>query len=99
MNLITWLELEERWCSVCRELRPINRFAWRPIAKVYRRQCHDCLVKKRARRQALPGFGYIRRRDTQKYRWARKIRLINHYGGQCACCGETILYFLHIDHI
>jgi len=27
-----------------------------------------------------------------------KIETIQHYGGHCACCGETIIEFLAIDH-
>jgi hypothetical protein len=37
----------------------------------------------------------------QKYRdwaWKRKIEAINHYGGKCACCGESEPKFLAIDH-
>lgn len=32
-------------------------------------------------------------------RAARKARVIAHYGGKCACCGEARLVFLAIDHI
>lgn len=28
-----------------------------------------------------------------------KEDVINHYGGKCACCAETILVFLCIDHV
>lgn len=33
--------------------------------------------------------------------WTLKLRqeVINHYGGKCACCGETHIEFLEIDHI
>ncbi len=30
---------------------------------------------------------------------AEKQEIINAYGGSCACCGETALEFLSIDHI
>jgi hypothetical protein len=29
----------------------------------------------------------------------RKIKIFNHYGNKCSCCGETIYEFLSIDHI
>ena len=32
-------------------------------------------------------------------RHERKIRVFHHYGGKCACCGESELTFLAIDHI
>jgi hypothetical protein len=35
----------------------------------------------------------------QKLRRKDKEEVINHYGGKCACCGETRLEFLSIDHI
>jgi hypothetical protein len=28
-----------------------------------------------------------------------RLMCINHYGGSCACCGETVYEFLSIDHI
>ena len=28
-----------------------------------------------------------------------KLNVINHYGGKCACCGETAIEFLCVDHI
>lgn len=30
---------------------------------------------------------------------ALKILVVNHYGGKCACCGESELDFMAIDHI
>lgn len=40
-----------------------------------------------------------RRRESHK-QWTIKLRLtiIKHYGGKCACCGETRSEFLSIDH-
>ena len=32
-------------------------------------------------------------------RQRRKAEVMSHYGGKCACCGETELAFLAIDHI
>lgn len=31
--------------------------------------------------------------------WEAKLKVINHYGGKCACCGESIPEFLTVDHI
>jgi hypothetical protein len=46
---------------------------------------------------------YLRRRIRDPdygYRWhlSRKAILVARYGGSCACCGETALPFLSIDH-
>jgi len=39
--------------------------------------------------------GYYRRRSRQLF-----LEVLNHYGGpKCACCGETNIFFLTIDHI
>lgn len=41
------------------------------------------------------------KRNAITRRWYAKIKLqvITHYGGCCACCGETAQEFLTIDHI
>lgn len=33
------------------------------------------------------------------YRQKLKQEVIEHYGGQCACCGETEIIFLGLDHV
>lgn len=38
-------------------------------------------------------------RKQQENRWRRRIEIINQYGGICACCGESELLFLTLDHI
>ncbi len=40
----------------------------------------------------------IKNRQNKKALEAKKI-VVDHYGGQCACCGETELVFLTVDHI
>lgn len=47
---------------------------------------------------------HLKNRDHDlrvKKQYYRKIRkeVIEHYGGKCACCGETFIGFLAIDHI
>ena len=37
-------------------------------------------------------------RDKAIYRTIRET-VLNHYGGQCACCGESVYEFLAMDHI
>lgn len=46
-------------------------------------------LKNRAQRNPLTS---ARDRDL-------RLRCINHYGGRCACCGESRFEFLSIDHI
>lgn len=46
-------------------------------------------------RNHLEQVAVWRRRTTRKV----KLEVITHYGGRCACCGETEPLFLTIDHI
>lgn len=39
------------------------------------------------------------RKSQDKIRLATKAKVFEHYGMQCACCGESTLMFLTIDHI
>jgi hypothetical protein len=41
----------------------------------------------------------VRRTAVRRCRLNTKIAVINYYGGKCACCGETELSFLTLDHI
>jgi hypothetical protein len=42
----------------------------------------------------------LREREYQReYKKRFKLHIINYYGGKCACCGETRIEFLSIDHI
>lgn len=42
----------------------------------------------------------VKRLESAKKRHKeRRLIVINHYGGKCACCGESTIEFLAIDHI
>jgi hypothetical protein len=41
----------------------------------------------------------IQKRATRKINLTRKRTVIDAYGGRCACCGETELTFLTMDHV
>lgn len=64
------------------------------------KQCRSCrdyvAAKMRSLRAREPERMTAYRRD-----WGRKQRenVIANYGGCCACCGETELEFLSIDHV
>ena len=53
----------------------------------------------RAERMKDPEVRNAERARTREY--ARKVadEVIAHYGGRCACCGESERMFLSIDHI
>ena len=38
-------------------------------------------------------------RRTSRYRRKLKLEILNYYGKICACCGESAIEFLTIDHI
>ena len=38
-------------------------------------------------------------RNRAEWRRRRLDTVLTHYGGKCACCGETEREFLHIDHV
>jgi hypothetical protein len=48
-------------------------------------------------------WGKQHRKERTRYmrtlRHNTKLKIINYYGGKCACCGESNLIFLNIDHI
>jgi len=41
----------------------------------------------------------INKKSCSKYRERNKELVYNHYGRKCACCGESNINFLTIDHI
>lgn len=44
---------------------------------------------------------YCKRNDDQSHARIKTLRklIIEHYGGKCACCGESHFEFMVIDHI
>ncbi len=56
-------------------------------------RCNKCVCAAAKRQQAAKGkeFYAIKRR-------AFKVEVMAAYGGKCACCGETEIAFLSIDH-
>jgi hypothetical protein len=74
------------------------------IERVTCQKCADAwLIRDRARRaRGERRYPYNPARDRPKKNAAyRRIReeVIAHYGGTCACCGESEPLFLEIDHI
>lgn len=63
-----------------------------------KKYCSSCLEKQRDR-YYLGNNKELQLQKASIARHNRKIRIIQHYGGKCACCGEAELFFLAIDHI
>jgi len=69
----------------------------RPYEKDKKR-CAECCAKNR---EWYKQSGYREKnriRDKQR-RHNRRRKVVDHYGGKCACCGESKILFLSIDHI
>lgn len=91
-------------CDYCK--RP-----WERTSKYDR--CYACVEKNRREvsRQAgkctlchtelavKAGYCFKCQADQNRRRFYRKITALLAYGHSCACCGETLLAFLTIDHI
>lgn len=63
-----------------------------------RKVCTTCNEKHKT---WIEDSGYRERQRllAKEERKRRKLRIINHYGGKCACCGEHEPIFLCMDHI
>lgn len=61
-----------------------------------RKSCESCLEKERLARKSQPSNN---KENTKRRNMRRKVDAINKLGGVCACCGESEIWFLTIDHI
>ena len=75
------------WCRKCCRIK--GREKYRANREV------ELEKKKEWQRKNPEKVKEIRRKTT----WKIKVKTLNHYGGKCACCGETEIKFLAIDHI
>ena len=65
------------------------------------RRCVECMKPIRAAWKAAQGVEARRKycRDyAAKQHKRRRAAVIAHYGGKCACCGESEVAFLAVDH-
>jgi hypothetical protein len=73
--------------------REANREQHRAYANAYAKAHPDKMkAYRKTRREKLNVYHNSRNRFL-------RIEAIKHYGGKCACCGETVIEFLQIDHI
>lgn len=56
-----------------------------------KRNAHHLRWHHKTKSQRLP--------EIRGHRLRIKQEVMNHYGGKCRCCGESLLVFLDIDHI
>lgn len=73
----------EKRCPRCGRVKPFAEF-------------HNCRGKKWGKSSWCGTC--VRWKNNVRNR-ATRVAVLNHYGGKCACCGETRLEFLALDHI
>lgn len=87
-------------CGVCRERKPLDQFNAdsRNKSTGLRSECKACSTQ-----QTLNARAKRNPEDLSAVRKARHVRLkaqcFAAYGGMCACCGESQIMFLTIDHV
>lgn len=81
-------------CGKCQEKKEFSNFSKCQRNKDgYQNYCKFCISNYQIKnRKKLNQY-------DKEYKLKRKEKIINHYGGKCACCEETKLDFLVLDHI
>lgn len=85
-------------CSKCKQTKSLSEFSYdRRTKDGYQHKCKMC--SKRIRKE----WGAKRKAQLKEYnaRATKKIKniVVQAYGGKCACCGESELSFLSVDHM
>jgi hypothetical protein len=92
----------EKTCPRCKNVLPAtafycNRASYDKLG-TYCKKCskeyYKTVQHKYYSRTATPRALY-----SKRHRETLQQDIISHYGGKCACCGETTTAFLTIDHI
>lgn len=103
-----------RWCKDCRRLattpeykhnsgirRENERLAKLELLADGKKRCAHCKQVKDLSKFLYRHSSYCRpcvlERERNRQR-ARKLSVVDHYGGRCRCCGETNLEFLAVHH-
>lgn len=93
------VHLKTKYCGKCQKRRKLKFFSIdrRIRGDGYQNWCKDCVNKftKRYYRTNIREIKY----STWKRERLIKKEVADAYGGKCACCGESNLGFLTIDHI
>jgi len=98
--------------TICEQEKDVTEFYKRTDCNSYQSFCKEC--KKAISTQWKADnkektLSYIRkynevhknevRERGEKSRVEKRTLVLNHYGGKCACCGESNYEFLAVDHI
>lgn len=80
----------EKLCDECKQYFTQRRINAPETAKLKRQETHRLWKSQNPDR--------VLEKD-KRYRNKLRQEAIEHYGGKCACCGETNIAFLTLDHI
>jgi hypothetical protein len=87
-------------CSECRRSGLAKQKKAEREAKRYRENTKDILARNEAWRKAnISRWESKQREYRNRKRMEQRNQVLVHYGGKCACCGESEPLFLTIDHI
>ena len=106
------MKLKEKICPKCKTLKPISMFSKDKTTKTgYRSYCRECCRKYRRIYYKANQRKLIQRtkdwnienpgkanKYMKKRRQKIKKEVMEGYGGECVCCGESELAFLTIEH-
>lgn len=87
-----------RICTKCNQFKPLEAFSKdRRRPDGYYPFCNEC--NNSLRREYRRSNTEAVRAVEKKYKVKRRRSVLDHYGGKCACCGESHYEFLAIDHV
>lgn len=94
------------WCKGCvREYGRTYHVVYRASHKEEERICNAAYYASHKEEVAAMNRRYLEANREEinakgrKRTRQRRLGVLSHYGGKCACCGETTFEFLAIDHI
>ena len=97
--------MEERTCSKCGEVKPLDQFKVdRATASGHKQPCKRCSNRLSKRWAKTTERGRLslkkyRRRRAKSCNMRYRSDVLEAYGNCCACCGESTPEFLTVDHV
>jgi hypothetical protein len=98
---------KELKCSACKEVLPTSAFSkHRSHPRGYQYRCKKCTHiqydtggRREYHAQYIKGHKEEITKREKQFRKNLKREVFNYYGKVCACCGESHIVFLTLDHI
>lgn len=90
-------------CSSCKNNKPIEEFASKKHGKYGKDSiCTECKniesLNRYHKNKHDHHYKAVIANGKKRVQYKLRLEIINAYGGQCACCGETNPLFLSVDH-